>query len=231
MWEAISDAWQLVFTLDHTVLEIVLLSIKVSFSALVIGTLIGISLGGILATTQFLGQKFLVTLLNTLMHVPTVIIGVLVYLLLSRSGPLGFLGLLFTPSGMTIAQSLLTAPLIAALSRQIIHDAWMVHGDTLKSLHLSRQSQLKWILWDCRFSLVIVLIAGFGKAIAEVGAVMIVGGNIAHFTRTMTTAISLETSKGDLPLSLALGMVLMLIVLIVNMIASYTKHLAEKNYG
>jgi tungstate transport system permease protein len=165
------------------------------------------------------------------MNVPTVIIGVLIYLLLSRSGPLGSLGLLFSTTGMIIAQSLITIPLIAAISRQIIADGWAVHGETLKTLHLSNHSQIKWILWDCRFSLLLAVLAGFGRAISEVGTVMIVGGNIANSTRTLTTAISLETSKGDLPFALALGIVLISIVLIINLLASVMKHIAEKNYG
>jgi tungstate transport system permease protein len=165
------------------------------------------------------------------MGVPTVIVGVVIYLLLSRSGPLGSLGWLFTAKGMTLAQVLLTTPLIAALTRQIIEDGYTTHGDTFKALRLPTLAQLKWLVWDCRFSLSIAVLAGFARAISEVGAVMIVGGNIDRSTRTMTTAIALETSKGDLPLALSLGIVLLLIVLIANTLTSWLKSIAERRYG
>ena len=231
MWPTLLESFELVLYFDQQVWEIVGVSLQVSLTALVIGTVIGLPLGGILATNDFVGRKWLITILNSLMNVPTVIIGVLIYLLLSRSGPLGSLGLLFSTTGMIIAQSLITIPLIAAISRQIIADGWAVHGETLKTLHLSNHSQIKWILWDCRFSLLLAVLAGFGRAISEVGTVMIVGGNIANSTRTLTTAISLETSKGDLPFALALGIVLISIVLIINLLASVMKHITEKNYG
>jgi len=231
MWEAFAQATTLLMQFDSEVWQIAAISVQTSLSAVIVGTLIGLPIGGFLATNQFIGSHVLVTLLNSLMNVPTVIVGVCIYLLLSRSGPLGGLGLLFTIKGMVIAQSLITTPLIAAISRQIIVDAWTQHSQTLQSFHLSRRLIIKWILWECRFSLVIALLAGFGRAISEVGAVMIVGGNIAHSTRTMTTAISLETSKGDLPLALALGIVLMALVLIINGIANFIKSAAERKYG
>lgn len=165
------------------------------------------------------------------MGIPTVIVGVLIYLLLSRTGPLGSLGLLFTPKGIIIAQVMLTTPLIAALSRQIMEDAWNIHRETFNALNLPTVSKLKWLLWDCRFSLSIAIIAGFARAISEVGAVMIVGGNIDRSTRTMTTAIALETSKGDLPLALALGIVLLGVVLLANAFASSLKNWAQRKYG
>jgi tungstate transport system permease protein len=231
MWEAFIQAAILLKQFDSEVWQIVAVSIQTSLSAVLIGTLLGLPLGGFLATNTFPGRNLVITILNSVMNVPTVIVGVCIYLLLSRSGPLGEWGLLFTIKGMIIAQSLITTPLIAAISRQIIADAWGLHSQTLKSFHLSGIYFIKWILWECRFSLVIALLAGFGRAISEVGAVMIVGGNIAHATRTMTTAISLETSKGDLPLALALGIVLMGLVLFINSIANLIKSAAERKYG
>jgi tungstate transport system permease protein len=165
------------------------------------------------------------------MGVPTVIIGVLVYLVLSRSGPLGELGWLFTVKGMVVAQFLLTTPLVAALSRQVLEDAWQIHRETFLSLHFTRLGYMKWLIWDCRFSLTIAILAGLARAISEVGAVMIVGGNILNSTRTMTTAITLETSKGDLPLALALGIVLLAIVLLANLLTFAVRSIAEKRYG
>ena len=231
MLDTISQAFKLLLSLDQEVLNISTTSLTVSGVALLIGVLIGLPLGALLAIAQFPGKKWCITFCNTLMNVPTVIIGVLIYLMLSRSGPLGELSLLFTKSGMIIAQSCLTIPIIAAISRQIIADAWHTHHETFRALHLKLPHQIKWILWDCRFSLIVVILLGFGRAISEVGAVMIVGGNIAHFTRTLTTAIALETSKGDLSLSLSLGIVLLCIVLIVNVIAHFLKNIAEKKYG
>jgi len=231
MWEAFIQAATLLQQFDSEVWQIVVVSIQTSLSAVVIGTILGLPIGGFLATNTFAGRNLLITILKSVMNIPTVIVGVCIYLLLSRSGPLGSWGLLFTIKGMIIAQSLITTPLIAAISRQIISDAWGLHSQTLKSFHLSGFNLIKWILWECRFSLVIALLAGFGRAVSEVGAVMIVGGNIAHSTRTMTTAISLETSKGDLPLALALGIVLMGLVLFINSIANWIKSSAERKYG
>ncbi len=231
MLQTISQAFIAVIHFNGDVWQIVFTSLSVSFTALIIGAVLGLPLGTLLAVSNFPGRDLCITITNTLMNVPTVIIGVLVYLLLSRTGPLGNLGLLFTIPGMIIAQTLLTTPLIAAISRQITHDAWQIHRETFLSLRLKLFQQIKWILWDCRFSLVIALLAGFGRAISEVGAVMIVGGNISHHTRTMTTAISLETSKGDLSLALSLGIVLILVVLIVNFLAYVIKKMAENKYG
>lgn len=231
MWDAISQSFVLVFNLDTEVWSIALTSILVSSSALIIGVILGLPIGSCLAIANFPGKKWCITFINTLMSVPTVIIGVLIYLLLSRSGPLGEFGLLFTKTGMIIAQSCLTIPLIAAISRQIISDAWQIHQDTFSALQFKLLHQVKWILWDSRFSLIIVVLLGFSRAISEVGAVMIVGGNIAQHTRTLTTAIALETSKGDLVLSLSLGIVLLMIVFIINVISHYLKSSAEKKYG
>lgn len=231
MLTAFQDALALLTHLDGGVLGIVLVSIQVSLTALLFGTLIGLPLGALLATEEFTGKKSVVIALNTLMGVPTVIIGVLVYLMLSRSGPMGAWGWLFTLKGMIVAQTLLTTPLIAALSRQILEDSWRIHRDTFLSLRLPPTSRFKWLIWDCRFSLTIAILAGLARAISEVGAVMIVGGNIQNSTRTMTTAIALETSKGDLPLALALGIVLLGIVLLANLLTFAVRQVAERRYG
>lgn len=231
MFSAISDAFSLLETLDANLLGIVLVSLQVSFTALLVGCLLGIPLGAFIAIQNFPGRQGLIVVLNSLMGVPTVIVGVVIYLLLSRTGPLGELNWLFTPKGMILAQSVLTTPLIAALTRQIIEDGWRIHGETMSALRLPLAAKLKWLVWDCRFSLSIALLAGFARAISEVGAVMIVGGNIDRVTRTMTTAIALETSKGDLPLALALGLVLLGVVLLANLMTSIIKSFAERRYG
>jgi tungstate transport system permease protein len=231
MFIAFQDAINLLLHLNGGVIGIVLISLQVSLTALALGVLLGLPIGALLATETFKGKKAIIVVLNTLMGVPTVIVGVIVYLLLSRSGPLGAWGWLFTVKGMIVAQTLLTTPLIAALSRQILEDAWKIHRDSFLSLRLPSFARYKWLIWDCRFSLTIAILAGFARAISEVGAVMIVGGNIDHSTRTMTTAIALETSKGDLPLALALGIVLLGIVLIANLFTIGVRQVAERRYG
>lgn len=220
MLSAFNDAFSLLETLDANLMGIVIVSLQVSLTALLVGCLLGMPLGAFIAIQNFPGRQGLIVVLNSLMGVPTVIVGVVIYLLLSRSGPLGDLNWLFTPKGMILAQSVLTTPLIAALTRQIIEDGWRIHGETMSALRLPIAAKLKWLVWDCRFSLSIALLAGFARAISEVGAVMIVGGNIDRVTRTMTTAIALETSKGDLPLALALGLVLLGVVLLANLMTS-----------
>ncbi|CAM3604374.1 ABC transporter permease [Polynucleobacter brandtiae] len=231
MFITFQDAFGLLAQLDAAVVGIVLVSLQVSLTALVFGVLIGLPVGALLATEEFRGKKSITVMLNTLMGVPTVIVGVVVYLLLTRSGPLGSWGWLFTPKGMILAQIMLTAPLIAALSRQLIEDSWRIHRDSFRALRLPRIASLKWLIWDCRFSLTIAVLAGLARAISEVGAVMIVGGNIDRSTRTMTTAIALETSKGDLPLALALGIVLLGIVLLANIFTFIVRQIAERRYG
>ena len=231
MLSAFNDAFSLLETLDANLLGIVLLSLQVSLTALLVGCLLGMPLGAFIAIQNFPGRQGLIVVLNSLMGVPTVIVGVVIYLLLSRSGPLGDLNWLFTPKGMILAQSVLTTPLIAALTRQIIEDGWRIHGETMSALRLPIVAKLKWLVWDCRFSLSIALLAGFARAISEVGAVMLVGGNIDRVTRTMTTAIALETSKGDLALALALGLVLLGVVLLANLMTSIIKSFAERRYG
>lgn len=231
MWQAFSQAFELLQTFDDKVLLIVSVSLQVSLMALVIGCLIGMPLGAWVAIGQFPGRQLVTVFLNSMMGIPTVIVGVVIYLLLSRSGPLGPLGWLFTAQGMVLAQTCLTTPLIAALTRQIIEDGYQIHGETFRALQLPTWSELKWLVWDCRFSLSIVVLAGFARAISEVGAVMIVGGNIDRATRTMTTAIALETSKGDLPLALSLGIVLLLIVIVANTLTYLLKSFAQRRYG
>ena len=231
MYQAFVDAFTLLGQLDAAIVRIVLTSLQVSITALVLGTLIGLPLGAWLATEEFAGKKVAIVLLNSMMGVPTVIVGVLVYLVLSRSGPFGDWGWLFTVKGMIVAQFFITTPLIAALSRQILEDSWKIHRDTFLALRLPHLPRLKWLIWDCRFSLTIAILAGFARAISEVGAVMIVGGNIDRVTRTMTTAIALETSKGDLALALSLGIVLLGIVILANIFIFVVRQFAERLYG
>ena len=175
--------------------------------------------GALLALTRFPGRTFIVVVINAFMGLPPVVVGLVVYLLLSRSGPLGSLGILFTPKAMVVAQTLLMMPIIAALTRQIVEDLWVEYREQLTALRVTPARRVTTLLWDARFSLATALLAGFGRAAAEVGAVMIVGGNIDGFTRVMTTAIALETSKGDLPLALGLGLVLITLILAVNALA------------
>jgi len=229
--DALREALALLRHFEGDVAAIALLSLKVSLSAVTLGALLGLPLGALVAIARFPGKPAVAVAMNTFMGLPSVIVGVIVYLLLSRSGPLGPLGLLFTPSAMVIAQTCLTLPLIAALTRQMIDDAWREHGEALRSLRLPLRNRIGVLLWHTRFSLVAILLAGLGRAISEVGAVMIVGGNIDRITRTMTTAIALETSKGDLALALALGMLLMSIVLGLNLVASATRGFAMRRFG
>jgi tungstate transport system permease protein len=225
------DAFALLAHLDAAIVRIVITSLQVSITALILGTLVGLPLGAWLATEEFAGKRVAIVILNSLMGIPTVIVGVLVYLILSRSGPFGDWGWLFTVKGMIVAQFFITTPLIAALSRQLLEDSWKVHRDTFMALRLPYFSRLKWLIWDCRFSLTIAILAGFARAISEVGAVMIVGGNIDRVTRTMTTAIALETSKGDLAFALSLGIVLLGIVILANIFIFVVRQIAERRYG
>ncbi len=231
MSEALTAALALLIGLDSKLVEIVLLSLRVSLSAVAISALLGLPVGAAIAVGRFPGRQTVIVLLNALMGLPPVVVGLLVYLLLSRAGPLGPLGILFTPSAMVIAQSILILPIIAALSRQAIEDAWREYEEQLRSLGAGRMNAALTLLWDTRFSLLTTILAGFGRAAAEVGAVMIVGGNIDGVTRVMTTAIALETSKGDLPLALGLGIILIAIVIAVNAGAYLTKELAQRRYG
>ena len=211
--------------------EIVLLSFKVSFLAVGCAVMIGMPLGAALVVFRFPGQRTLTIAINAMMGLPPVVVGLIVYLLLSRAGPLGVLGLLFTPTAMVIAQTILVAPIVAALTRQLTFDLWTEYQEQLRSLGTGGLGTVKTLLWDGRFSLLTVVLAGFGRASAEVGAVMIVGGNIDHLTRVMTTAIALEISKGDLALALALGFILISLSLCVNVIAFISNEYASQRYG
>lgn len=228
---AFVEAWHLVTRLDPGLVEIVGLSLQVSLTAVIIAAVVGLPLGAAIAVERFRGRQALIVFLNALMGLPPVVVGLVVYLLLSRAGPLGSLGILFTPAAMVIAQAVLVTPIIAALSRQTLEDAWHEYEEQLRSLGARRLSAALTLLWDSRFSLVTIVLAGFGRAAAEVGAVMIVGGNIDGVTRVMTTAIALETSKGDLALALGLGLVLIALIVALNAAASLVKELAAKRYG
>jgi tungstate transport system permease protein len=229
--DALNSALALLIGFDSKLVDIVLLSLRVSLSAVAIASLLGLPMGAAIAVGRFPGRQTVIVALNSLMGLPPVVVGLVVYLLLSRAGPLGSLGILFTPSAMVIAQSVLILPIIAALSRQAIEDAWREYEEQLRSLGARRLNAALTLLWDTRFSLLTAVLAGFGRAAAEVGAVMIVGGNIDGVTRVMTTAIALETSKGDLPLALGLGIILLTIVLALNAAAYLTKELAQRRYG
>jgi len=219
--------WQIA-TLDPQLIEIIGLSLKVTLTAVAIATLIGFALGGVLAVYRFPGRSAVAALLNALMGLPPVVAGLIVYLLLSNAGPLGVLKLLYTPEAMIIAQVILVTPIVAALTRQTCEDLLEEYRDQLRSLGASSAEVVTTLLWDGRYRLITAVLAGFGRAIAEVGAVMIVGGNIDHVTRTMTTAIALETSKGNIALALALGMILLAIALIVNVALMGIKRLASQ---
>ena len=228
---AFATAFALITGFDPALRQIVGLSIAVSLSAVAIGTALGLPLGAAVALARFPGRRVIIVILNALMGLPPVVVGLVVYLMLSRAGPLGSLGLLFTPGAMVIAQSILILPIVAALARQIIEDAWTEYEEQLRSLGALPQRAVWTLLWDTRFSLVTVVLSGFGRAAAEVGAVIIVGGNINGVTRVMTTAIALETSKGDLPLALGLGVVLMTLVLLANAAAYAIKEAALRRVG
>ena len=217
---AFALAFQLIVVLDAELVDIVGRSLVVSLTAVIIATAIGLPLGAVVAVYRFPGRRAVVVLLNALMGLPPVFVGLTVYLLLSRAGPLGVLGLLFTPAAMIVAQAVLITPIIAALSRQVMRDLYEEYREQLCSLGAQPRQVVLTLLWDGRLGLVTVVMAGFGRAIAEVGAVFIVGGNIAHVTRVMTTTIALETSKGNLALALALGLILVLLAVGVNACAA-----------
>lgn len=209
-------AFELVFSGDADLIEIIVLSLRVSLTAMVVACALGLPLGAILAVTRFPGRSTALVMINALMGLPPVVVGLIVYLHLSRAGPMGSFGLLYTPTAMIVAQVILIMPIIAALSRQVLEDLNTEYAEQFRSLSIPRKTAMVALIWDARYSLLTVALAGFGRAIAEVGAVIIVGGNIDHLTRVMTTAIALETSKGDLPLALALGLVLLAIAFAVN---------------
>jgi tungstate transport system permease protein len=221
-------ALSLIATGDAGLLGIIGLSLRVSLTAVAVAAVVGLPLGALLAVARFRGRRAVVVALNALMGLPPVVAGLLIYLLLSRGGPLGGLGLLFTPTAMVVAQAVLIAPILAALARGALEALWEEYAEQLRSFGAGPARAVPTLLWDGRFALLTVLLAGFGRASAEVGAVMIVGGNIEGFTRVMTTAIALETSKGDLPLALALGIVLMAVVLAVNAAAQALRDAAAR---
>ena len=225
------SALHMVLTGDPGLFAIVRLSLVVSLSAVLFAALIGVPIGAFIALTRFPGREGAIVTLNAMMGLPPVVVGLAVFLALSRSGPLGSWGLLFTPQAMVIAQTLLVAPIIAALTRQTIEDLWVEYRDELAAMNVGPAGRVMTLVWDARFSLVTALLAGFGRAAAEVGAIIIVGGNIDGFTRTMTTAIALETSKGDLPLAIGLGMVLIFIVIWINALAWCARRAGERYAG
>jgi tungstate transport system permease protein len=228
---AFLTAVSLIAHLDAKLADIVGLSIEVSLSAVIIAAAIGLPVGAVVALARFPGRRAAIVILNALMGLPPVVVGLVIYLLLSRAGPLGSFGLLFTPGAMIIAQAVLVAPIIAALTRQVVEDAWADYEEQLRSLRSPPHRAVWTLLWDTRFSLVTVVLSGFGRAAAEVGAVMIVGGNIDGVTRVMTTTIALETSKGDLPLALGLGLILIALVLLANAGAYAIKEAAQRRFG
>ncbi len=226
--DALAAALGLVLGLDRSLTEIVALSLRVSLSAVAIAALIGLPVGAAIALFRFRGRFFLVVALNALMGMPPVVVGLIVYLVLSRAGPFGVFGLLFTPAAMIIAQVLLVTPIIAALTRQVIEDLWIEYEEQLRSLGAGPGRAVPALLWDGRFTLMTAILAGFGRASAEVGAVMIVGGNIDHVTRVMTTSIALEVSKGNLALALGLGIILLVLSAAINAGAYLIQHTTRR---
>ena len=210
-------AIKLILELDSNLVEIILLSMKVTFSSVFIATVLGLYVGTIVSITNFPGKNIIVVLLNSFMGLPPVVVGLVVYLMLSRVGPFGVFGLLYSPTAMIIAQSILITPIIAALTRQTVSDLWVKYELQFRSLCLSLRESFFEIIWDARHGLLTAIFAGLGRAIAEVGAVIIVGGNIEHVTRVMTTTIAMETSKGNLELAMALGMILLLLTFLINL--------------
>jgi len=228
---AFAEAASMISRGDPRLLEIIWLSIRVSLSSVTVAALLALPAGATLAVASFPGRRATIVVLNALLGLPAVVVGLAVYLLLSRAGPLGMFGILFTPAAMVVAQAILVFPLLAALTRQLVADAWTESREQLTSLGAGTGASALALLFDLRFTLVTVMLAGFGRAIAEVGAVMIVGGNIDGVTRVMTTAIALETSKGDLPLALGLGIVLLTIVLALTVVAHFVKEGAQRRHG
>jgi tungstate transport system permease protein len=228
---AFGQAARMIANADPALVDIVSLSLRVSLSSVALGTLVALPIGAAVAVRHFPGRAGVVVLLNALLGLPSVVVGLAVYLLLSRAGPLGSLGILFTPAAMVVAQAVLIFPLLAALTRQAVADAWLEYRDQFVSLGAGTPRSAAALIHDLRFSLATIVLAGFGRAISEVGAVMIVGGNIDGVTRVMTTSIALETSKGDLPLALGLGLVLLGIVIVLNVAAAAVKGAAQRRYG
>lgn len=214
--DAVGEAFWLIVSADPDLLEIIGLSLRVTITAVIVACLIGLPFGALVGAFRFPGRPTVILVLNALMGLPPVVVGLIVYLMLSASGPLGILGLLYTPTAMIIAQTILVTPIIAALSRQVVEDLNTEYGEQFVSLGVGVKDRISALIWDARYSLLTVILAGFGRAVAEVGAVIIVGGNINHVTRVMTTTIALETSRGNLQLALALGIVLLVLAFFVN---------------
>jgi tungstate transport system permease protein len=229
--EAVGAALHLVAIADPELIEIVQLSLQVSVSAVLIAAIIGVPAGAALAMLRFPGRRVLIVAFNALMGLPPVVVGLCVYLLLSRAGPLGQLGLLFTAPAMIFAQAILITPIVTALTRQVIEDMWMEFSEQLRSLGVGTPRAMLTLIWEARYRLLTAVLAGFGRAIAEVGAVLIVGGNIAHHTRVMTTAIALETSKGDLALALGLGIILIAVSVLINALVYLSSGVAKRYVG
>ena len=227
--EAFGLALHLVASGDADLVEIIGLSLRVSLSALIVSCAIGLPLGALLAIARYPGRGVTLVVVNALMGLPPVVVGLMVYLFLSRAGPLGWLGLLYTPTAMIIAQTILITPIIAALSRQLLEDLHQEYAEQFLSLCVPAGSAAAALIWDARYALLTVALAGFGRAVAEVGAVIIVGGNIDHLTRVMTTAIALETSKGNLALALALGLVLLTLSLVINALVMSLRRTAHRH--
>ena len=226
-----SSALALVLNGDPALYAIVRLSLLVSLTATTIAAAVGLPLGALLALASFPGRAFVIVVMNAFMGLPSVVVGLAVFLLLSKSGPLGFLNILFSPKAMIVAQALLVLPIMVALTRQTVEDLWVEYRDELTAMGVAPLGRIATLLWDARFSLTTTLLAGFGRAAAEVGTVMIVGGNIDGFTRTMTTAIALETSKGDLPLATGLGLVLIGLIVLVNAVVWGVRRVGELPTG
>lgn len=225
----LGQAVALILSGDADLMEIVGLSLRVTLSAVTLACLIGLPLGALIGAFRFPGRTPIILILNTLMGLPPVVLGLIVYLMLTANGPLGTLRLLYTPTAMVIAQTLLVAPIVAALTRQVIEDLYGEYAEQFASLGVRAKHRVTALLWDARYSLLTVILAGFGRAIAEVGAVQIVGGNINHHTRVMTTTIALETNKGNIELALALGVVLLSIALVVNAVVMALKASAARS--
>ena len=217
IWAGVQEAFRLIFILDADLIEITLRSLKVSLTALVIASALALPVGTWLAIRRFRYRRFTIAVLNALMGLPPVVVGLVVYLLLSRSGPFGIMGLLFTPTAMIIAQVIIITPLIASITHQAMRELWSEYHDLLISLNTTKRQRVVALIWDGRRTLMTAALAGFGRGIGEVGAIMIVGGNIDHATRVLTTAIALETGKGDFALALGLGFVLITLTLVVNL--------------
>lgn len=225
------SALHLILTGDPALYAIVRLSLIVSLSATFFAAVLGVPIGALVALTQFRGREIAIISLNAMMGLPPVMVGLVVYLALSRSGPLGAWGLLFTPAAMVIAQTILVTPIIAALTRQTVEDLWLEYRDELAAMNVGAARRVVTLLWDARFSLITALLAGYGRAAAEVGSIIIVGGNIEGFTRTITTAMALETSKGDLSLAVGLGIILLVIVVTVSALAWAARRAGERVAG